>query len=259
VTGPRIFVAAIAFGLVSGSAAAPARDAREAKGWQPDVKAAKRYAKQRAGSVRFAVVDPRGDLHRFHASRTAPAASVFKAMLLVAYLRRDSVRKRDLRGADKALLKPMITRSDNVTATRVNAIVGSKIYRLARRARMRRFHWDPSVWGLSRSSARDQARFFDRLPRLVPKRHLPYARRLLSHVVGPQRWGVGRVPHRGWNLYFKGGWGSGSGRVDHQVARLTNGKASISLAIFTEFNPSHAYGKQTLRGVARRLLRDLPR
>jgi hypothetical protein len=114
------------------------------------------------------------------------------------------------------------------------------------------------VWGLSRTTPRDQARFFQHLDDLVPHGHLAYAEHLLSAVIGPQRWGVGRVPHHGWNLYFKGGWGSGSGRVDHQVALLTRGEEQISLAIFTEFDPSHRYGKQTLRGVARRLLRDIP-
>ena len=64
---------------------------------------------------------------------------------------------------------------------------------------------------------------------------------------------------RGWRLYFKGGWGSGTGAVDHQVAFLQSGRMRIALAIFTVGNPSHGYGKQTLRGVAARLLRGLPK
>jgi hypothetical protein len=46
--------------------------------------------------------------------------------------------------------------------------------------------------------------------------------------------------------------------MDHQVSLLKRGGARIALAVFTSFNPSHAYGKQTLRGVAARLLRGLP-
>jgi hypothetical protein len=76
-------------------------------------------------------------------------------------------------------------------------------------------------------------------------------------VVRPQRWGVGRVVPRGWKLFLKSGWGSGSGRVDHQVALLKRGRKRVAVAIFTEFSPSHAYGKRTLRGVAARLLRGL--
>ena len=36
-----------------------------------------------------------------------------------------------------------------------------------------------------------------------------------------QRWGIGRVDVDGFRLYFTGGWGSGTGRVEHQVALLT--------------------------------------
>lgn len=57
----------------------------------------------------------------------------------------------------------------------------------------------------------------------------------------------------------QGGWGSGTGRVDHQVALLTRRRHRVSVAIFTQFDPDHAYGKRTLRGVASRLLAGLSR
>lgn len=68
---------------------------------------------------------------------------------------------------------------------------------------------------------------------------------------------MGRVRPRGWALYLKGGWGDGSGGVDHQAALLERGNSRIALAILTSDNPSHAYGKRTLLGVAGRLLRGL--
>lgn len=227
--------------------------------WKPDVAAAKRYAKHRAGRVSFSIIDAEGRISGYRARSTAPAASVFKVMLLAAYLNRRAVRNRALRGGDRRLLVPMIRRSANVPATRVRDIVGvGAIRRLARRAGMRRFSYRP-VWGLSRTSPRDQARFMRRLEELLPARHRAFARHQLARVVGPQRWGIGRLRLPGWKLYFKGGWGSGSGAVDHQVALLESGGDRIALAIFTQGNPSHGYGKQTLRGVAGRLLRDLPR
>ena len=70
--------------------------------------------------------------------------------------------------------------------------------------------------------------------------------------------GVGRVQPAGWRLYFKGGWGSGTGLVDHQVALYRVGGERFSLALFTRFNPDHEYGKETLRGLAARLLRGVP-
>ena len=123
---------------------------------------------------------------------------------------------------------------------------------------MRDFRWAGGAWGSSRSSPRDQARFFFRIERLLPRRHRSYGMHLLADIVGPQRWGVGRVKHKGWRLFFKGGWGSGSGAVDHQVALLRKGKKRVALAVFTDGNPSQAYGNQTLRGTARRLLVGLP-
>ena len=45
--------------------------------------------------------------------------------------------------------------------------------------------------------------------------------------------------------------------VDHQVAQLRRGELRVALAIMTSGNPDHAYGKATLEGVARRLLRGL--
>jgi hypothetical protein len=236
---------------------APARAdaAMKSSAWRPDVAAARRYARHRAGEVAFAVIDQRGRFYGYHAASTAPAASVFKVMLLASFLRmRDG---RGLSRRDRDLLAPMIRRSDSVAATEVRDLVGRRrIERLAQVAGMRdfRYRW---VWGESRTSPRDQVRFMDHLMAYIPRAHRPYARYLLSHVIRPQRWGIGRVVPHGWTLYLKGGWGSGTGRVDHQVALLRRGRERIALALFTQFDPDHAYGKQTLRGLASRLLGGL--
>jgi beta-lactamase class A len=240
------------------AAALLAHSAAPARAWHPHVSSAAAYANKRAGQVTFAVRTPRR-LYGRGVNRVVPSASVIKAMLLVAYLRRKSVRHRALTRADRRLLSPMIRRSDNAAASRVRQIVGdSGLWGLAARARMRRFRPE-SPWGLSRIDASDQARFFFRIDRFVPRRHRRTALRLLRSIVRSQRWGVGRARPRGWALYFKGGWGSGTGWVDHQVALLRRGRRRLALAILITNSPSHAYGKQTLRGVARRLLRGLRR
>jgi beta-lactamase class A len=224
-------------------------------GWRPHVAAARRYARARRGEVAFAVIDQRGRYYGYRAASTAPAASVFKVMLLASFLR-----TRDHRGIprrERALLAPMIRRSDSVAATEIRDLVGRRrIERLARVAGMRDFDYR-EVWGLSRTSPRDQVRFIDHLMGYIPRAHRPYARFLLTHVIRVQRWGIGRVVPRGWKLYLKGGWGSGSGRVDHQVALLRRGRHRVALALFTQFDPDYAYGKQTLRGLASRLLGGL--
>jgi hypothetical protein len=248
----RFLISAVACLLV---VSGPAQARRADAPWHPDIAAARRYARRRAGVVAFAV-DERGKLRGMGMRGTAPAASVFKVMLLVAYLRMRH--DRPLSDGDRELLGPMIRRSDSVAATTVRDVVGlPRIERLAHRAQMRDFRYSP-VWGLSRTSPRDQARLMYRLRSYIPGRHRRYAFYLLSHVVHSQRWGVGRVRTGGWRLYFKGGWGSGSGRVDHQVALLRRGGRKLAIAVFTQFDPDHAYGKRTLHGVFARLLAGLP-
>lgn len=224
-------------------------------GWSLRKQAAVRYVETRQGVVSFAFVDDRGRLRAHRPWRVAPSASLLKAMLLVSYLRRSSVRDRALSDADRALLGPMIRWSDNVTATRALDIVGARrLYRLAARADMVHFRLR-SPWGLSEVTAGDQARFFYRIDRYVPRPHRPYARWLLSHIVRSQRWGIPPAVPDGWKIYFKGGWGSGTGRVTHQSALLQDGRRRLALAVLTQWNPSHTYGTRTIRGIARRLLR----
>ncbi len=82
--------------------------------------------------------------------------------------------------------------------------------------------------------------------------------RLLRSVVPAQRWGVAELAPAGWRLYFKGGWGYGTGLEDHQVALLVRGCARVSIAVLTMHDGSHPYGKQTLKGIFARLLRRFP-
>jgi hypothetical protein len=224
--------------------------------WRPDVRSALAYLRHRHGDVAFAVRTP-GRFWAHRPYRTMDSASVIKAMLMVAYLNRRSVRSRPLARGDHRLLDPMIRRSDNDAASAVRDIVGNTaLERLARRVGMRRFAVNP-VWGLSRICAADQTRLFLRIDRWVPARHRRTALALLSSIVPAQRWGIARARPKGWRLYFKGGWGVGTGRVDHQVALLRRGRLRISLAILTRFDGDQAYGNETLRGLAQRLLRGL--
>ena len=243
-------LALLAVGATFGSGASP-------RPWKPSVGAAIRYASHRHGVIGFAV-RTRSRSWGWHSRQTFHSASVVKAMMLVAYLNRPSVRGRSLTTSDRALLDPMIRWSDNDAASAVLGIVGTGALRLvAYRAAMRRFTPVAGWWGISQIDPVDQARFFLRIDRLLPPRHRAYALRLLRTITPGQRWGIARVRPAGWRLYFKGGWGSGAGWVDHQVALLTRGHQRVSIAILTSMDDSHAYGEETLRGIARRLLRGL--
>jgi Beta-lactamase enzyme family len=225
--------------------------------WHPDMLAARAYNDHRTGDIAFAV---RTD-HRFYGYRPDHvewSASVVKAMLMVAYLDRPSVASRALDGYDASLLVPMITRSDNTAAQNVRDIVGNGgLQALADRVGMTHFATDP-IWGKTRITPRDQTRFFLHIDSYVSPRHQAYAMHLLASITPSQRWGIGEVAPKGWKLYFKGGWGYGTGLLDHQVALLVRGCARVSIAVLTMHDGSHAYGKDTLRGIFSRLLRGFP-
>jgi hypothetical protein len=242
-----------------GEATGRARPDRRTTTWRPKVRPAIRWSNDRTGSVSFAVKVADGRIYMHRAATEVPMASTLKVMFMVAYLRQSSVRHRRLRDSDRALLGPMIRRSDNDTATTIADQLGPRpLYRLARKASMRDFSYT-RPWGQSRSSARDQARFMFKVEEFIPKRHRGYSRWLLSHVVSSQRWGIGKVNTSGWRKFFKGGWGSGSGAVDHQIVLLKKRNGTkTGLAVMTTNSPSHDYGKRTLRGTFARLLRDLP-
>lgn len=228
-----------------------------AAGWAPDVRAALRYVHHRQGQVRFAVrTDDR--LWGYRRTDGVHALSVVKALLLVAYLDDPRVRARALRAADHRLIDPMIRRSDNAAATRVLDYVGAaRVRAMAGRVGMRRFELVTDPWGASRIDASDQTRFFLHFEAHVVARHRVTALRLLRTVVPSQRWGVARARPRGWQLYFKGGWGAGIDLIEHQVALLRSGAHRVAVAVLTSGNPDRAYGERTLRGVFARLLRGL--
>jgi hypothetical protein len=240
-------------GLLS---AAPAA----ASTWNERAAAAARYVEGRAGVESFALVDERGRLHGYRVRMTAPSASLLKAMALVAYLNLPSVRGRALTDRDRSLLGPMIRRSDNAAAGTVLRTVGSsRLYRLAERADMLDFTFAWPIWGNSTTSARDQARFFYRIHRLVPRRHKGYTLAVLASIVPSQRWGIPPVRPPGWTIHFKGGWGSGTGLVAHQSALLRRDGRRLALSVLTRWNTSHTHGTTTIAGVAARLLaRPLP-
>jgi hypothetical protein len=225
--------------------------------WRPGMRAAVRYARTRAGDIAFAVRTQRR-FYGYRPDHVEWSASVVKAMLLVAYLDEPSVARRPLNRFDSSLLRPMITVSDNDAATEVRSIVGNGALRaLADRVGMSDFA-TAAIWGETQITARDQTKFFLHIDHYIVARHRRYGMHLLASVVPSERWGIGEVTPRGWTAYFKGGWGYGTGLLDHQVVLLKRGCARVAIAVLTMYDGSHAYGKATLRGIFGRLLRGFP-
>jgi hypothetical protein len=226
--------------------------------WRPHMAEAIAYARSRTGDIAFAVRTSDRRFYGYRPTHDEWSASVVKAMLMVAYLDEPWIRGRALTAHDKSLLGPMITESDNDDAQIVFDTVGQGALRaLAGRVGMRHFATSP-IWGETEITAGDQTRFFLHIDSYIVPRHRAYAMSLLAGIVPSERWGIGEVAPKGWKLYFKGGWGYGTGLLDHQVALLVRGCARVSIAVLTMYDGSHPYGKQTLKGIFERLLEGLP-
>ena len=149
----------------------------------------------------------------------------------------------------------MIRVSDNDAATAIYHHVGDEGLReLADKAQMADFRVSRS-WGSARITAADQARFFAALDELTASEYRSYVRELLSSVVDEQAWGIPEVSRPEWATFFKGGWLThGRGSLVHQVARLEKGGSVIAIAVLTDRDPSDSYGRETIGGIAARLL-----
>jgi hypothetical protein len=213
------------------------------------------FARARAGSVSFAVVDTSGTLRCYRCRVRYDSASVVKAMLLVSYLNRLAEHHEPLTPSHHASLDAMILSSDNSSATAIYRHVGDVgLYRLADRAEMRDFDVSGN-WATAQITAADQARFFARIERICSPKYWAYTRTLLESIARSQAWGIPEVSRPRWKTFFKGGWKQNrSGSLVHQVARLERAQLSVAIGVLTDGNPSEAYGRATIRGIAARLI-----
>ena len=246
-----IVVALAAAGAGEARAAVPPTPEPRLVAWG-GVEDARRWARERDGSVSFAVAEGRR-IRGVAVDRRYPSASVVKAMLALAVVR--SARGRGLTVAERAQLGPMIRVSDNAAASTMYRRVGaSGLTRLAEVAGMTRFD-DVGNWADAQLTAADQARLFLRIDRLAPRRHRSYLRGLLASIVGWQRWGIAPVAEeRDFTIMFKGGWRT---RIAHQVALLERDGRRIALAVLTS-GTGDAYGRATQSGIAARVLARRP-
>jgi hypothetical protein len=248
----------------------PGCDGRGYRGWghlprgypgPGAIRSAAAFLRGRAGRTAFAVMDSEGRLYGVHIHWTFVSASVVKAMLLVAYLRRlDSMGQHYVDPASNSFLYPMINVSDNNAASHTWSIVGNAgLYAVAHAAGMTDYSVSTD-WASSQISPADQARFFFEMDRLIPREFVGYARHLLSTIAGYESWGIPAIARpRGYQVFFKGGWRTtGLGQLVHQVGRLEGHGKTFSIAVMTDGDPSMGYGIDTIQGVTAALLSAPP-
>jgi hypothetical protein len=220
-----------------------------------ELRDASRWLQTRQGRTAFAVVDERAALSGVRADERFLSASLTKAMMLVAFLRRLERTHAQPTPFELRSLGYMIRISDNGSANSIfRRVDDGGMRELAQAAGMRNFQI-AGDWANATVTAADQARFFVALDRLVPARFLPLARNLLETIWPPHSWGIPRVSRPLWRTFFKGGWRPDAGaEVVHQAALLESGARRVGLAVMTSGNPTMKYGEQTIEGVTRRLL-----
>ena len=220
---------------------------------------ARRFARAREGEVAFAVADDRGGISGLDVRRPFPSASLSKAMLLVAYLRKLEAEATELTQSDLDTLGYMIRLSDNASADIIYSRVGDEaLTDLARRAGMRGFAVS-GYWAGAMVTPADQARFFLAIDRLVPRRYRELTRDLLESVSELQSWGIPVDARPRWRVFFKGGWRpEEDGQMVHQAALLEQGSRRVAIAVMTTGDRDMAYGEESIQGVGRLLLGGAP-
>jgi beta-lactamase class A len=219
------------------------------------LRSAQRFASGREGLVSFAVVDTESDLHGLAEHRRYPAASVVKAMLLAAELRRLERERAPLDDETASLLRAMITYSDNDAADAIYSRVGDAgLFQVARAAGLDDFTV-AGHWGNAQITAADMARLFFDLDSVLAGPQREFGLGLLGSIVAEQSWGIPAAAGPDWQVRFKGGWiTTDSGQLAHQAAELREGDRRLAIAVLTDGQPSMSYATETVRGIAERLL-----
>jgi len=250
--------AAEAAPAVCSSSAHPALAARIGR----DIAAARRG---RVSTVAVAVDDPgRGIACRLNSTWQFYSASVVKATILGALLRKAQEQHRYLTGTETSLARAMITRSDNNAASALWARAGRFwLQRFLNLARMTHTVLGPGgVWGLTLITASDEIlllRLLLRPNRVLDTASRNYELNLMAHVIPAQRWGVpAGAPVRltahvknGWLPLARHGWHVNS------IGCFTGRGGGYSIVVLTLDNPTMAYGIRTIEAVARVINRDL--
>jgi hypothetical protein len=220
------------------------------------VREAKQFVQTREGLVSFAAIDSRGRARGVAEDRPYVSASVVKALLLAAELRRLESAGAEIDELTRTTLTQMITLSDNDAADAIYARVGDAgLYEVAERGGMRNFTVS-GYWANAQITAADMAAFMWNLDKAVPAGKRDFGLSVLGDIVEQQSWGIPEAVGPHWDIRFKGGWRSTVlGQLVHQAAALRHEDGSrTAIAVLTDAQPTQTYGIESVRGVAERVL-----
>jgi hypothetical protein len=261
ITAPLILVMTPPAGASSAVCASSSHPALAAKMGR-DILAA------RSGRVSFAAVavdDPVLGLScRLASTAQFYSASVVKATILGALLRKAQEQRRFLTSSENSLAWAMITRSDNNAASALWADDGRFwLQHFLNLAGMTHTVLGPGgVWGLTLITASDETlllRLLLRQNSVLDTASRNYELNLMAHVIPSQRWGVPAGAPASLTVHVKNGWLplATHGWHVHSIGAFTGRGGGYSIVVLTIDNPTMAYGIDTIEAIARAINRDL--
>ncbi|MBV9451304.1 MAG: serine hydrolase [Streptosporangiaceae bacterium] len=251
-------LAATASSVVCSSSSHPALAAKLAR----DIQTARRV---RVSTVAVRVDDPAAGLScSLNAAMHFDSASVVKATILGALLRKAMEQHRFLTRAEADLARSMITISDNGAASALwNDVGRGWLQHFLNLAGMRQTFLGPGgYWGLTQITASDETLLLRLLRDSNPvlnSASRSYALGLMASVVPSQRWGVAAGAPTSLTAHIKNGWlprSTHEWRI-HSIGVFTGRGTGYSIVVLTEDDPTMPYGIATIEAIARVIHRDL--
>ena len=196
----------------------------------------------------------------YHPGLAFQTASVVKLDVLATLLLRAQDAHRRLSATEHDLAAQMITVSDNDATTRLWDMVGGarQIAAVNRRCGLTRTVPDPTGWGLTRTTAADQARLVDVLvggAGPIGTAGVALARELLGGVADEQSWGVSAAALPGEVTLLKNGWdrrdSDGDRWIVNSVGSIRSATGPLTLVVLSDGHPDRDAGIAVVEHVAK--------
>ena len=199
-----------------------------------------------------------------HAKQHFESASVVKATILAALLRKAQSQHRGLTTTEKKRAWIMITQSDNYAASKLwNDVRRPSLQKFLNLAGMKDTVLGPGgYWGVTLLTAHDEQLLLWLLMRpnsvlTTASRH--YELDLMANVIPSQRWGTPAGAPAGFKVHVKNGWAplNAPDWNVNSIGCFTHLTENYSIVVLTDGNPDMAYGVTTIEDVATKVHHDL--
>jgi beta-lactamase class A len=194
----------------------------------------------------------------FQPDRHFYSASVVKATILAALLRKLMVKHQFLSKAQAALATKMITVSDNNAASALWAQVGrGNMQHFLNLARMSQTVLGPGgAWGLTQLTAHDELLLLKLLTSknsVLDAASRNYELSLMARVIRSERWGVPAGAPADVTVHVKNGWLPYPVSSDwhiNSIGSFSGHHHNYMIVVLTTRNPTMAYGVDTVQRIA---------